>query len=160
MTNMDDEKATATSRPTSKVELGRRITTIANRFPARRDAAKAAGVSVDSLQRHMRGENVPAFDAAAGLCLAAGVRMEWLATGSGPMLESEARRGSQSVQPDPTTLQNALELIDRALPLLHRTTDASGRAHLVGVAYKIFAAHKSAADALQEIVQAIEQTGE
>lgn len=125
----------------------------------RRNAYEVAGISSATLQRYIAEETSATFDALARLCLAAGVRMKWLATGEEPMLESEAGRASQSVQPDAATLQNALELIDRALALLHRKTDTAGKAHLVGVAYKIFAAHKSAGDALQEIVQAIEKTG-
>jgi hypothetical protein len=42
------------------------------------------GVSTDSLQRYIREDNMPPFDAAARLCAAAGVSMEWLATGESP----------------------------------------------------------------------------
>lgn len=55
---------------------------------------------------------MPAFDVMARLCLAAGVRMEWLATGAGPMLASDA----QAVRPgelDLGTLGQAVELVQR-----------------------------------------------
>ncbi len=42
------------------------------------------GVSTDALARYIRGENMPAFEIAARLCLAAGVSLEWLATGKEP----------------------------------------------------------------------------
>jgi hypothetical protein len=56
----------------------------------RTDAAKVIDVSVATLQRYIREENMPPFDAAARLCAAAGVRMEWLATGMGPQAAAAA----------------------------------------------------------------------
>lgn len=44
---------------------------------------------------------MPAFDAAARLCLAAGVRMEWLATGEEPMLALHEYSGVREPDPPP-----------------------------------------------------------
>lgn len=75
------------------------------------------GISADSLQRYIRGENMPPFDVTARLCLAANVRMEWLATGIGEMhnnpWETAVDGASQPVRPEGLML--ALQLADEAL---------------------------------------------
>jgi len=63
---------------------------------------------------------MPAFDAAARLCLAAGVRMEWLATGEGPMLAKDASsqgfaNASQPARLDEGTLAQAVGLVQGLL---------------------------------------------
>jgi transcriptional regulator with XRE-family HTH domain len=60
-----------------------RLRHIADTFPTRRDAAAAAGISTDQLTRYLRGENQPTFQAMQKLCLAAGMSLLWLASGSG-----------------------------------------------------------------------------
>jgi hypothetical protein len=72
------------SVPIPAVGIGTIISALSDALGSRKNAAAAMGVSTDSLQRYIREENMPPFDAAARLCAAAGVRMEWLATGMGP----------------------------------------------------------------------------
>lgn len=67
------------------VGMGARIGQAADAIGTRELAARAMGVSQAALQRYVRGVNNPPFDALARLCLRAGIRMEWLATGEGPM---------------------------------------------------------------------------
>lgn len=60
-----------------------RLRHVADQLGNRKVAAKAANVSLDQLTRYLRGENQPAFSAMAGLCKAAGIRLDWLAKGEG-----------------------------------------------------------------------------
>lgn len=60
-----------------------RLRHVADRLGNRKVAAKAANISLDQLTRYLRGENQPAFSAMAGLCRAAGIRLDWLAKGEG-----------------------------------------------------------------------------
>jgi transcriptional regulator with XRE-family HTH domain len=60
-----------------------RLRHVADHFPTRRDAALAAGISVDQLTRYLRGENQPSFQAMHKLCAAAHISLVWLATGNG-----------------------------------------------------------------------------
>jgi len=67
-------------------ELGRRLTQVLDLFKTRKRAAEIAERSVDMLAKYEKGAVEPPFSGLARLCLAAGVRMEWLATGEKPML--------------------------------------------------------------------------
>ena len=104
-------------RPILTVGIGRRISAVADALGTRRNAANVAGVSVDSLQRYIRDDNMPPFDVAARLCMTAGVRMDWLATEQGPMLASEAApfMSSQGVRLDEGTLAQAIGLVQGLL---------------------------------------------
>lgn len=79
---------------------------------------------------------MPAFDTAARLCLAAGVRMEWLATGVAPMLASETAVPAAEV--DEGALRTSLELVSDALH--GRTLAPSLHAELVGLVYALVVA--------------------
>lgn len=145
--------------------IGTRIGMVADLLGARRNAYELAGVSSATLQRYLAEETAPTFDAMARLCLAAGVRMEWLATGDAPMLiageESEAGRGSQTASPNLDTLRDALVLIDQALALTRRTASVEARAHLVAKAYDVLLEEGSVAAALRRIMTAVvSETGE
>lgn len=72
--------------PSSGTQLGRRIELVASRFKTRKEAASAAGVSADQLQRYIRGENEPSTSIMARFADAAGVSIEWLASGRGEMM--------------------------------------------------------------------------
>lgn len=97
------------------------------------------GVSTDSLQRYIREENMPPFDAAARLCAAAGVRMEWLATGIGPQAAATGVREPGAAYAAPSQdlsvehLTIAHELADEALRGLW--LPRSGYAELVALVY-------------------------
>lgn len=72
------------------------------------------GVSSAALQRYIAEQNMPPFDAVARLCLAAAVRMEWIATGEGEMRAEPAPHGpSQPLRRDDLTM--ALQLASEAL---------------------------------------------
>jgi len=69
--------------------IGTRIGKAAGLLGTRSSAYEVMGVSSATLQRYIAEETAPTFEAIARLCLAAGVRMEWLATGAEPMLVAD-----------------------------------------------------------------------
>jgi transcriptional regulator with XRE-family HTH domain len=84
-------------KPLSK-KFVERLRVVADRLGTRREAADIAGVTVDAIIRYLRGENQPSFTAISKLCEAAGVSMQWLATGEGGVeandsFETSASRG-------------------------------------------------------------------
>ena len=138
--------------PTRYEGIGTRISAVAELLGSRKNAAQIMGVSADSLQRYLREENTPPFDVAARLCLAAKVRMEWLATGEGDMhREAAPEQGSQQARLNPGMLRAAVEVLDRVLEDVEATTDAAGRAELVVAIYELLE-QGSALDAAQRVV--------
>lgn len=66
-------------------DLERRISALVALFDSRTEASRVSRLSTDQLLRYERGGS-PSFVPLARLCLAKGVRMEWLATGEGQMM--------------------------------------------------------------------------
>lgn len=64
--------------------IAERLQLLAERFPSRRKLAQASGISPSTLRPYFKDGGVP-LDNAVALAKAAGVRLEWLATGEGPM---------------------------------------------------------------------------
>lgn len=100
------------------------------------------GVSSAALQRYIKEENEPPFAALARLCLTAGVRLEWLASGDGAMrLEAAQVRdttpppyeASQSVRLD--ELRMALQLAAEALG--EKELPPAKHAELVSLIYEL-----------------------
>lgn len=114
--------------------IGCRIAAAADRLGTRRSAAEAMGVSTDALQRYIREENAPAFEVVARLCVAARVRMEWVATDQGPMQADQAAPGA-AAEVDREALQVALELVEEALT--GRILPPPQRAELIALVYDL-----------------------
>ncbi|HET7662823.1 MAG TPA: hypothetical protein VFK31_04210 [Rhodanobacteraceae bacterium] len=118
-------------------------------------------ISSAALQRYIKEENAPTFDVAARLCAAADVRLDWLATGEGPMAAdapaSAAMDGKlPSSRLDETKLTEALATIDQALSMTRRRTTPLIRARLTVMAYRILTEENSAATILGRIMQAVD----
>lgn len=64
--------------------VGVRIHAMVDRVGDVNLAAHAAGVSVSTLRRYMRGDVAAPFAALAGLARRSGMSLDWLATGEGP----------------------------------------------------------------------------
>lgn len=83
-------------------KLGDRIEAVADLLGTRINAAFVAGVSVDMLAKYIAGTSRPRFDAMVRLAAAAGVSLDWLATGEGEMLvearETPVNTGLNSYQ--------------------------------------------------------------
>lgn len=78
--NSDLIDETRTYRLSSLIELGHRIKDVSDMIGDRSDAAKAAGVSIASLQRYIAGA-MPPFDAVVGLASRSGVSLDWFVSG-------------------------------------------------------------------------------
>lgn len=98
--------------------IGRRIAQAADSLGSRTYACSVMGVSQAALQRYIKEENSPPFDALARLCINADHSLEWLATGEEPAkpLQDKASGPSQGV-----TLQN----VRLAVQLLQEELDAA-----------------------------------
>ncbi|ULU26632.1 Helix-turn-helix regulator [Dyella terrae] len=81
------------------------------------------GVSPDALQRYIRDDNNPTFDAVAKLCHAGNVSLVWLATGQGEMAENPWNQPSFAVSQ--TTRLNS-EILREAVKLLRAIYDLVG----------------------------------
>lgn len=141
--------------------LGHRIGMAAKRIGTRRYASNVTHISPAALQRYIKEENAPTFDVAARLCAAADVRLDWLATGEGPMTIVDIAAPAvdsklSSSRLDETKLTEALATIDQALTMTQRRTTPLIRARLAVMAYRILTEEASAATILGRIMQAVD----
>jgi len=132
-----------TPRPIPASGIGRRIGEIADLLGTRTAAFGAMGVSSSALQRYINEENVAPFDALARLCIAAGARMEWLATGEGPIRgpETAQPRTSHVVGLAPETITAAVKLLAWAFELQGATYDAARDPDLLADTYAFLVEH-------------------
>ena len=80
MTNED-----GTEGSSYKMELGTRISAVAEEIGTRKDAAKVAGISDDMLFRYIAGRSKVSFEPVAKMCESRGISLDWLHTGNSPM---------------------------------------------------------------------------
>lgn len=103
--------------PTHGIET--RINEAAKPLGTRKKAADAMGVSPDTLQRYIRGEVRPSLDAVVLLARAAGLSVEWLATGQGDKQPGQRAReepgsiGRKGVEA--IFIRNAVKIAERRL---------------------------------------------
>jgi hypothetical protein len=141
--NSDAQNETRMDRPSSQEELGRRLSAVLDRIGTRQKASEIAERSVDQLGKYVKGAAEPPFLPLIRLCEAAGVRMEWLATGTGPMLLSETaqQRGSQSARLDAETMRSALKLLTWAFELQGASYDPARDPDLLVETYAFLDEH-------------------
>jgi len=77
----EHKKTSASPVPILADGIGTRISEICEILGTRKNAASIAGVSTDSLQRYIREEVQPPFEAVAKLAIAADKPLDWVATG-------------------------------------------------------------------------------
>lgn len=135
--NPDAAGGTRTARPSSLEEVGRRLSAVMDRLGSRSKASSVAERSADQLWKYSRGSVEPPFLPLARLCLAAGARMEWLATGEGEMLADETAPQSQSHALRRDVLKVAVQLAEEALD--GRTLVPADYAELVDLIYDALA---------------------
>lgn len=88
--NLKEENETGPNFPSYDVELGARIDAVCRLIGTKKDAANIGGISNDMLHRYVRGEvKQPRFRPLVAMCMAAGVSVEWLATGLGEMRKAD-----------------------------------------------------------------------
>ena len=140
-------------------EIGRRLSAVLNEVGTRRKAAIVVERSTDQLTKYERGAVQPPFTAIARLCIATGVRMEWLATGQGERKSAGERKStgavaepvSQPMRLDHGKLRMAAHVLEQALDQAGASTDAAGRAELLAAIYELLE-QGSAQDAAQRVV--------
>ena len=93
--------------PTSASELGSRFEAAIALFRTKKEAADTLDISTDQLTRYIKGQASPPLVLLARLTAAKGVRLDWLATGRGPMLAAE--------QPPPPASTNSPAPLDADL---------------------------------------------
>lgn len=134
----DDQNARRTEHPSSPAELGRRLSAVLDKIGTRRKAAQIAGRSTDQLSKYEKGMAEPPFSAVASLCLEAGARMEWLATGEGAMQATQAWQGVRdgaSLAVRQPVLMMALQLASEALG--EKELPPAKHAELVSLIYEL-----------------------
>lgn len=111
------DAASSDSVPILREGIGTRISDLAKSIGGRDEASDVMQVSAPTLQRYVSNKNMPPFDVAARLCLAAKVPMEWLATGIGDMHNNpwEPATGGHSQPLRRDDLKMALQLATEAL---------------------------------------------
>jgi len=136
-TNLSSEEETrnsvASSDSAPRSELATRLRAVVECFQTRAKAAEAAGVHVDSLYKYLRGEASPGFEAMARLCSAAGVSMEWLASGKGqmrpgqPVPDLAAGNYAFEVKPQwPARLEQPVDTLARIISTVDKLVEELG----------------------------------
>jgi len=112
-----EESKVGRQRPSSGEELGRRISQVVALYQTKRKAAEVAEISVDQLSAYEKAKNKAPFEVLTRLARAKGVRLEWLASGEGPMLREEGAEkglaGTTSVYVPAEELPEGFVLVPR-----------------------------------------------
>jgi len=74
------------------VLLGERIARVARMIGGKRKLALTAGVKENQIYRYIGGKNIPGVDVLVNISKAAGVNIEWLSTGEGPVFPSDLEK--------------------------------------------------------------------
>ena len=114
--NSEAVKKLGGALPTSDGELGSRLLAVVDRIGTRQKASEISGRSTDQIAKYIKGAAEPPFIPLGKLCAAAGVSMEWLATGKDLPQPAETNN-SQTVRQDDVTL--AVQLLREELDNKH-----------------------------------------
>lgn len=117
--------------------LGTRIRKLADILGGKKEMARVANVSEVQIYRYINEENTPSVSIVVTLARAAGVSIEWLATGVGPMAPAPSRNhlGNTSQKVDVPLLAGVLRIIDRMTAEQGYRMDGSERANLAARMY-------------------------
>lgn len=116
-----------------RAKLGTRIASIADTTGGKRALAAAIGVHETQLYRYIRGENEPTAALMVLIARAAGVNLEWLATGDGPMRVGE---GAVVAPLDRELLCLVIEEIERLLNDVNGELEPEKKAELIALIYE------------------------
>lgn len=130
----DDAKKRNDEHPSSATELGRRISALVDHVGGRSKASAIADRSGDQIWKYTRGTAEPPFVPLVRLCQAAGARLDWLATGEGPMLAKDTAASAMSQPLSAEALTMAIQLAAEALD--GRSLPPPEYAELVGLIYE------------------------
>ncbi len=105
--------------------IGTRISEAASKVGTRKSAAIAAGVSSDTLQRYISEGVKPSFEPLVGLARAAGVSLEWLATGEEP-LRNPVHEPPADHQVSESEFDKILEKVENAVVIIESALKKRG----------------------------------
>ena len=138
----DAEKEGGYEHPTSRAQLGRRLSALLDLFDSRQKASLISGRSTDQLAKYMAGNAEPPLLPLARLCQEKGVSLDWLATGEGGMYATQVPEPSRHQVREPSaqyvvsqsvsqeTLTLALQLVEEVLSAKALPMPASDKAEL------------------------------
>lgn len=81
-------------------DVGKRISLVADTFSRRADAAKAAGVSLSTLQAWVHGRSDPSCEGLTRLAAATDTNLNWLLAGVGARTLPSPKPGQASIGPE------------------------------------------------------------
>ncbi|MGQ9370572.1 hypothetical protein [Azospirillum sp. A39] len=123
-----------------EAELATRIAMVIDLYDTKSAAAEVARISREQLMRQTKGLNRPFFDSLARLAAHAGVSLDWLASGEGPMFLRDRQPSTESgpVEPvDEALLSNMVDGLETYLTRRGLTLAPAKRARLEVVIYRI-----------------------
>lgn len=107
--------------------------------------ARRAGVSDTFVRQCLAGQSEPTRPVLIALATAGAVRLDWLATGQGPMREGDAQ-ASASAGLDLAELAGAIETVEEGLAAAGKAATAAKKAELVAAVYDLFTASGTPVD--------------
>ncbi len=143
MSSLDDTNIQGkVLNPASYSGLGTRIKKLADFLGGKKEMARLANVSEVQIYRYINEENTPNVNIIVTLARAAGVSIEWLATGVGPMAQAALREPSQDMEKasslakvDVKLLTGILVRIEKAIESENLNFDSDTRASIAARLY-------------------------
>lgn len=159
-TESDADNENRTSGPILTNGIGHRIRETSDRIGGRKQLAKIAGMSDAQLYRIMSEGSAPKIETVAAIARGAGVSLEWLATGEGPM-EADAARAGRSAPSTADTidrerLQRSIETAAAILQRTGRAMEAAKQAEFILALYDFYAQGDVSDEAQDNIVRLFE----
>lgn len=115
--------------------IGTRISAVCKTLGSRKDAAEAAGVSTDTLQRYIREDVQPSIGPIVALAYTANVSLDWLSTGKGSM-HPEAQSPVRDLEKDLDVLEELIKEVEGWIQDAEVTIDPSKKAVLYRLLYE------------------------
>lgn len=125
--------------------IGSRIAATAVKLGSRKNAANISRISSDSLRRWIAEEVSPSFDGMARLAAAAGVSLDWLATGKEPQMAGASEPVERQLgSVDRQRLFDVVETIEEELAARRIDLAPSKKAKLIVLVYEEIAESEGA----------------
>lgn len=135
--NLEEGEELGRPLPTLEEELGSRLSAVINYFGSRQKASSVAQRSSDQLAKYVKGTAEPPFSAVARLAVAAGMSLDWVATGNLDSVQAPAQpRQSHDLNLDSDKLAEAIEAVDAALEALNSDLSPAARARVAVAVYR------------------------
>lgn len=130
----DTKEPSDSQRPFYTEGIGHRISGLIEPHGMKKKLSEATGISLSQLDRYAREISAPTIEPLARLADAAGVRLEWLATGKGPKHQTDVVFYEKF---DVPLLADAIDLLETFLKGLKRQATPRNKAELVVAVYEL-----------------------